>query len=134
MKTKEITMLSLIFTVYLLPEVLPPPLDGLIAFVAPYMSAFIAFVLLGNFKIALLCSLPTTVRGYEVLIKSYPLIIDYHSQISATFNRLFGFQEMPPGFILLYLLVGMPVLSILEVFLAKSTVEKLKLKERVGYA
>ena len=120
MKTKEAATLSLIFTVHMLITVVPSPLDRLLDFVIPYVSAFIAFVFLENSKIALLCALPTTVRNYMALIENYPFIY-------------LMFQEKA-DLVILYMIVTIPVTSILEVFLAKSTVKKLKLKERVGYA
>jgi len=110
----------LIFVVHILIVVVPSPLDEILDLLAPYVSAFIAFIFLENSKIALLCALPTTVRNYMALIKNYPFIY-------------LMFQEKA-DLVILYMLVSIPITSILEVFLAKFTVKKLKLKERVGYA
>ena len=120
MKTKEAATLSLIFTVHMLITVVPSPLDRLLDFVIPYVSAFIAFVFLENSKITLLCALPTTIRNYIALIKRYPLFF-------------LVFEEKAP-LVILYLIVSIPLSNMLEIFLAKFTVKKLKLKERVGYA
>ena len=113
-------MLSLIFAFHIIIIIFPPPLDIILDSIVVYLSAFIAFIFFDNFKIALLCSIPVTARNYIGLIKVHPII--------------FGLFPLEEAVLLTqFMIITIPTMSIIEIFLAKFTVEKLKLRERIGY-
>lgn len=126
MKPREITLLSLMFCLDILTQV--TGLKVIASYILVYVIAFLVFIYLPDPTKFLLL-----VLIFETSIKILEMMMSYWYWIAMieAICRMYGIV-MRPDKVFLMTLIFIPFQNITQLYLARHTVRKLRLRERVG--
>ena len=136
--TRDIVAISVGVAFNMIISLLPPPLNSIIHFLIPYfMFIFIETIALHKRSVILLVTLGFSMQFYAFYLPRYDLVYSLASFISnpiVAFFKALGFSDFSydPSFITVLFYVVAPINYLGGYFGAKETVEKLRLKERLG--